>query len=483
LCSSSLFFENWGVVLRSILFHIPDVLEFGMPIKDNSPLDEFLDQIARLFAKATVEATARETKFVQRESKLTGHLFLITDTFAMSIYANPTLEQLTALLDQVLDRFDEEISRVSLHQRINLYAVQFFEAMLAQAIRITLPPAPTLKLLKHFGAVLIVDSTSFQVPATLAYLFRGSGGHSSAAAIKIRFGYDLKSGRLFYTIQEGITNDNQTGHGFEEEVHAGSLRITDLGFFNSQGFAALDAKGAYFLSRLKTGVTLYQRTKAGAFIPLDLLQFVRQLKPPQADLAVAVQQKQPVFPLRLVVEKVPATVVRHRIRRKQQECQRKGRAFSPAFKGLASVNMYITNVPKQKLPSHVCRVLYAMRWQIELIFKLWKSNFALERVAGIRSERVLCSLYAKLVCIFVTSKLVFWTRNYLWNTRKRELSEFRASKVLQTFFPRLPRLLSCAPSQVTAVLYEAVEAMLKQWIKSPQTTRRYPLQMLDEAFS
>jgi hypothetical protein len=110
-----------------------------MPRKETPTLDEFLGQIAQLFARETVEMTARETKFVQRESKLTGHIFLITYTFAMSLYANPTLEQLTALLAQVLDRFDEEISRVSLHQRINAYAVQFFEAMLAHAITITMP--------------------------------------------------------------------------------------------------------------------------------------------------------------------------------------------------------------------------------------------------------------------------------------------------------------------------------------------------------
>jgi len=92
---------------------------------------EFLEQITQLFEKDRVEQTARDTKFVQRQSKLTGHIFLITYTFAMSIYANPTLEQLTALLDRVLTTFDEEISRIGLHQRINEHAVAFFEAMLS----------------------------------------------------------------------------------------------------------------------------------------------------------------------------------------------------------------------------------------------------------------------------------------------------------------------------------------------------------------
>ncbi len=62
-----------------------------------SSLTEFLAQIGALFEKDHVETIARETTCVQRESKLTGHIFLITYTFAMSVHANPTLEQLTAL--------------------------------------------------------------------------------------------------------------------------------------------------------------------------------------------------------------------------------------------------------------------------------------------------------------------------------------------------------------------------------------------------
>jgi hypothetical protein len=337
--------------------------------------------------------------------------------------------------------------------------------------------------LEQFVEVIIVDSTSFQVPANLAHLFKGAGGSGSEAAIKIRFGYDLKSGRFFYKIQEGNASDNQKGNGVTEEVSRGAIRISDLGFFNLHTFAELDEQGSYFLSRWKTGVNLYQRTEEGEYIQFDLVRFVKKMQPKQIELDLSIQESNAYVKIRLVVEKVPETVVRQRIRRKKRECQRKKRTFSPTFKVLASVNTYITNAPKKKLPRHVCRLLYSIRWQIELIFKVWKSNFALDRVAGIRRERVLCTLYAKLFCIFVTSKVVFWARNEAWNTRKQELSEFRASKVLQTFLSDVPHLLLFAPSRVTALLRNAVEEMMRQCVKSKQRTRRYPLEMLDEAFS
>ena len=446
-------------------------------------LTEFLAQIGTLFEHDRVESIARETKFVQRQSKLTGHIFLVTYTFAMSTYANPTLEQLSALLDQVLKTYHQDISRVGLHQRINEYAVTFFEAMLSQAIRITLPSSHNLESLPQFAEVIIVDSTSFQIPDTLAHLFAGSGGNASDAAIKIRFGYDLKSGRFFYRIQDGNTPDNTTGNGVVEDVSKGSLRISDLGFFNIQAFADLQEKGAYYLSRLKSGVGLYHQREDGTFAPLDLVAFVREMPTAHVELEVFLKHGGDVLKTRLVIEQVPEAIRTLRLRRMNEANRKKGRTTSHRAKVLVGVNLYITNAPSEFLPEHACRPLYRIRWQIELIFKLWKSNFALEQVAGIRRERVLCSLYAKLLCIFVTTKLVLWARNAVWNSKKRELSEFRASKVLQTFLPDVRRLLMVAPVKVPLILCEAVKAMMKQCMKSLQKTRCYPLESLDEAFS
>lgn len=453
-----------------------------MNVDDAPSLDEFLAQIAQLFERDQVETLARETKFVQRASKLTGHIFLVTYTFAMSRYANPTLEQLSSLLDQVLKRFDQEISREALHQRINAYAVSFFEVMLSQAIQINLPSRSTLKVLDPFVEVILLDSTSFQLPATLSHLFGGSGGNASTAALKIRFGYDLKSARFFYRIQEGKTPDNRNGNGAVEEIRPGALRISDLGFFNIQAFGDLEEKGAYYLSRMKTGTNLYLRSSKGDFELWDLATFVQTMPPGRHERIVYLRHKKTFLKTRLFLESVPDKVVCQRIRTMKQQCQRKGRSFPSDFKIFASVNMYITNTPKRHLPGRWCRLLYAIRWQIELVFKLWKSNFALEHLAGIRRDRVLCTLYAKLLCIFVSSKLVCWVRNEVWNTRKRELSEFRAVKVLQTYVAELSQALLTSPARVPSVLRNAMKEM-RGCLKCSQRTRRYPLELLDEAFS
>ncbi len=72
-------------------FNSPDS---SKELETTPELEKFIQDMVDFFDKELVEETARETDFVQRESKLTGHLFLSVFTFGMSIYGTPTLEQL-----------------------------------------------------------------------------------------------------------------------------------------------------------------------------------------------------------------------------------------------------------------------------------------------------------------------------------------------------------------------------------------------------
>ena len=120
-------------------------------------LDKLIKDINSFFENDNIEKAARETRFVQRESKLTGHLFLIVFVFAMSVFETPTLEQLIGLLNLVEPEL--EITREGFHQRINDYAVKFFEFLLAQAININIKHVE-LDLLEQFNRVILLDSAT-----------------------------------------------------------------------------------------------------------------------------------------------------------------------------------------------------------------------------------------------------------------------------------------------------------------------------------
>jgi len=49
---------------------------------------------------------------------------------------------------------------------------------------------------------------------------------------------------------------------------------------------------------------------------------------------------------------------------------------------------------------------YKLRWQIELIFKTWKSNLNIHKVKPVKQERMECQLIAKLIWILLNAKLL-----------------------------------------------------------------------------
>jgi hypothetical protein len=76
---------------------------------------------------------------------------------------------------------------------------------------------------------------------------------------------------------------------------------------------------------------------------------------------------------------------------------------------------------------------YRMRWQIELIFKLWKSYCGRNHILAWRKERVLTELYAKMIGIIIVHFLLAPLRipDEIWSDR--EVSNVRFQQVLARF--------------------------------------------------
>ena len=374
---------------------------------------QFTEKVSRFFNERLTEELARESGFVERESKLTGHLFLSVFTFGMSIYGTPSLNDLVGLLNLVVPQLD--LSRQGLHERINEEAVTFFEKMLSFAVRLELPERlsqAVTNLCPRFKRILIYDSTSFQLPEELAKYFRGSGGGGSEAAVKILFGYDLKSHHFFYRLQDGIAHDQLHQDACLQQLDAGDWEISDLGFFNIETFADIDQKGAFYLSRLRSDVRLYHQTPHG-LEEFDLVRFVKNLQVDQTEVEVYLKKGALILQTRLVIEKVPDHVKAQRLRKINKNSRKKGYKPRKRVKTLAGFNLYITNAPATHIPRQQIRSLYRIRWQIELIFKNWKSNFALAKVTGKRPERIKCMIYAKLLFIMITTKICGAIQNYV----------------------------------------------------------------------
>lgn len=439
---------------------------------------QFTQKISGFFDQRLTEELARESGFVERESKLTGHLFLSVFTFGMSIYGTPSLNDLVGLLNLVAPQV--ELSRQGLHERINEKAVAFFEKMLSFAVRLELPERlsqAVTDLCPRFKRILIYDSTSFQLPEELAQYFRGSGGGGSEAAVKILFGYDLKSHHFFYRLQDGIAHDQMHQDDYLQQLDAGDLEISDLGFFNIEAFANIDQKGAFYLSRLRSDVRLYHQTPRG-LEEFDLVRFVKKLPVDQTEVEVYLKRAELILQTRLVIEKVPGHVKAQRLRKINAYSRKKGYQPRKRVKILAGYNLYITNAPATHIPREQIRSLYRIRWQIELMFKNWKSNFALAKVTGKRPERIKCIISAKLLFILITTKICGAIQNYVWLTSQREVSGFQAAKHLKIVALLWLVAIVQHPQSVSKLLTNVTTFIMKKCLKGKSNKRTYPLAML-----
>lgn len=111
----------------------------------------------------------------------------------------------------------------------------------------------------------------------------------------------------------------------------------------------------------------------------------------------------------------------------------------------------MTNVSQTMLSIEQVALLYRVRWQIELVFKLWKSYCGLKHIQGRRPERVLYELYAKMIGIILTLFFLAPLRmpHGLW--ANRELSAVKVRQIFQRFALELACNLSVL-SDLLAVL-------------------------------
>ena len=79
----------------------------------------------------------------------------------------------------------------------------------------------------------------------------------------------------------------------------------------------------------------------------------------------------------------------------------------------------------------VQRILYSLRWQIELVFKSWKSYNGLSEVKDKRSERIECFIYGRLIMLTLMFFMSGGIRRHLWNTKNRESSFMKVIRHFQ----------------------------------------------------
>lgn len=135
---------------------------------------------------------------------------------------------------------------------------------------------------------------------------------------------------------------------------------------------------------------------------------------------------------RLILESVPEQVRQQRLSKVEQKRRSsKNWKVSEFRKQMCGYNIFITNAPRKDLPLSRIRYAYRLRWQIELVFKIWKSIFNIDKVKQMSIFRFECHLYATLISILLSLNIEKELEGFLWNEYGYQISPTKAVGILK----------------------------------------------------
>jgi len=367
----------------------------------------------------TLDNLARTTGCVRRQRKFCG--MSLTRTLVLTLLYRPAAKDRD--YRDMAAKLGVQVTEEAIAQRFTEGLVRFLAEALRQAVAQTLAAKPVAgSLLRKFTDVRIGDSTTLRLPDELADQFPGCGGTGTAcqAALKIQILWSLTTGRLLHWLLEPGRASDAMSLIAAAVPPAGSLSIFDLGYFSLERFQRVAAANARWISRFQHHTKVFDR--AGK--QLSLLRFLRKHGTQGlVDVSVMLGEKERLA-CRLIAVHVPPEMAARRRQQIREKARDHGRQPSQEYLDLQEWTLFITNCPPELLRWKEVVVLYRARWQIELLFKLWKSHNRLaERDTEATPQRQMAVLYAKLIGVLVQHWILLTTT---WSDGKRSLRKAAA---------------------------------------------------------
>ena len=366
----------------------------------------------------TADTVAIETGFVKRQRKVTGSKFVQTLVFGWLDNPDATLDELT----QSGVDIGLEISPQGLDQRFRQQGSDCLYRVLEEAITVVIAADPVaIPVLQRFNGVYLQDASTIVLPDALGEVYPGCGGSSSentSSSMKVHPRWDLNTGMLAGLCLQSGREHERNSCLQPESLPSGSLWIVDLGYFCLKDYAGLSAQGKHWLSRVNSQCHLYDRD--GKL--WNLVDFLEAHCHSEMDEHVLLGAKERL-PCRLLAVRAPKEIVAVRHARLKAEARRKGRKVSKRALKLANWTVLCTGLPPELLSLREAFVLMRARWQIELLFKLWKDQCHVDEWRSEKPWRILCEVYAKLIGIIIQHWLLLsgsWHRpgRSLWKGAK-----------------------------------------------------------------
>lgn len=441
-------------------------------------LKDLANKLKEIFSEEFINEVAYKTGFLQRKSKLSPVKFLSLCTFLNEEMCTSTLAELSTRLDICEDL---SITTEGLNQRFNDKSVSFMKYIFKEILlRQSNILSEGTMINTHFNQIRITDSSAFKLPSVFQGKYKGTGGNQTASGIKIQLEYNLNTGQfLNMDVFDGTYNDASYLSKIQSSIEPKDLCLKDLGYFKIDDLKVIEEKEAYYLSRLKTNIKVYVKNshietfksgkpkKGKEYIQLDILDIISPLAQGETieikDVYIGNTQS---LKTRLIITKLSEENKGKKLAYQEKVQKKKQMKFSKKAVKLASVNMYITNVEQFILPKEKVYETYSLRWQIEIMFKIFKSLFKVHMAKKVKIERFECSLYGKLIRLLLCYSIVFKMRETIYSKENKEVSEYKAFSIVKEYLKLLKEKLFMDSEKLHKLLCKILKVITKNGIKS-----------------
>jgi hypothetical protein len=389
------------------------------------------------------------------------------------IMDQPSLDQHCLSLQQTKGK---RFCKQALDKRFNDRAVAFMESLFShylqnQFLSKVLPSAYR----ECFSSIRLMDSTKFKLPEYLAEDFPGFDGDGTKSCTQIQFEYDILSGKIIdLSVVDSRVSDAAYAESLLANIQSKDLVIRDLGYSKIDSFKEIEARGAYYISRLNPNIKLYEQ-KGEALVRVSYKTILKRLKGSKKRyLDIPIFLGSQAHPVRLTANRLTPEDVKNRLTRKIYRRNDKPEVYDY----LREMNLFVTNIPKSVLSPDQIYSLYKVRWQVELIFKVWKSVLKINKVRKMKADRFKCYLLGKLLWVVLNWEICSLFNVYVEKNQNKLLSLHKCFDIIKQQARRLEEVLLYRKTKLKEWLQTLYETIARFGIKEHRKGRMSLLKLL-----
>ena len=289
-----------------------------------------------------------------------------------------------------------DIVRSSFHDRLTAHLARLLRKLALEAMEALGHSSAAPKgYLTGFRELLAFDATVLRLRELLTKNYSACRTNHTKSSAKLHVVMNVIDGSPKRARVTGERVDDRAPWRRLGRWVEGCLLLVDLGYYSFQLFDRIGQNCGFFLSRMKSNAN-----------PLIVAEHGKARGRPIDVVGKRVQEVLPALKRQHLDVEVEVRFKRREYKGRCSTATRRFRLVAVYDEKAGRYHGYFTNVPPERLAPEDVSYTYALRWQVEILFKAMKSHGHLAQLPSKRRHVVECLVWASVLAL-VASQAIF----------------------------------------------------------------------------